>query len=101
MRKIIFVVATILLAFSSDRTTVFASSTNLIQGSGPAVYYRADDGKRYVFPNQAIYQTWYPDFSGVRKVSDNELAKTPLAGSVTYRPGARLVKRAGASRVYV
>lgn len=29
----------------------------------PAVYYVGDDGARYVFPNENIYFSWYPDFS--------------------------------------
>ena len=34
----------------------------LIKASQPAVYYLADDGKRYVFPNERIYFSWYEDF---------------------------------------
>ena len=31
------------------------------QSSGAAVYYHAQDGKRYVFPNEKTYFTWYAD----------------------------------------
>jgi len=34
-----------------------------------AVYYLGADGKRYVFPNEKTFSTWYSDFSGVQEVS--------------------------------
>ena len=68
-----------------------ASDGDLIKGSGSAVYY-LNGGKRYVFPNQKTYMTWYPDFSGVVVVSDSELSSYPLGGNVTYRAGTKMVK---------
>lgn len=67
------------------------ASGSLVKASGPAVYYLLD-GKRYVFPNERIYFSWYPDFGSVRTVGDAELASYRLGGNVTYRPGAKLVK---------
>ncbi len=75
-------------------------SGELIKGSGSAVYYCGADARRYVFPNQKTYGTWYPDFSGVRRITDAELASLPIGGNVTYRPGIRLVKITSDPKVY-
>ena len=87
-----------------------ASSGDLIKlqcatGSGVndpcrAVYYLGADGKRYVFPNQPTYNTWYPDFSGVQIVSSTEMSSYPIGGNVTYRPGVKLVKINTDPKVY-
>ena len=74
---------------------------SLIRGSQPAVYYITEDGKRLAFPNTNTYFTWYSGFNDVKFVSDKELASYPLAGNVTYRPGARLLKLASTTTVYV
>jgi hypothetical protein len=73
---------------------------DLIMGSGPAVYYIATDGRRYVFPNENTYYSWYPDFSGVCRMSDARLASIPVGGNVTIRPGTFLVKIVSDPRVY-
>lgn len=64
-----------------------------------SVYYRYD-GKRYTFPNEKIYFSWYQDFSSVITVSPEELAASPLAGNVTYKPGSRLIKIQTDPKVY-
>ena len=71
----------------------------LIKGSTPAVYY-VDEGKRYVFPNEKVYFSWYQGFDGVQTVSDETLASYPIGGNVTYRPGLKLVKIQTDPRVY-
>ncbi len=73
---------------------------DLIKASGPAVYYYAADGKRYVFPNQTTYMTWYSDFSSVNTVTDDELAAISIGGNVTVRPGTKLVKITTDPKVY-
>lgn len=73
---------------------------SLIKASGPAVYYLAADGKRYTFPNDKIYRSWYSDFSGVQTISDAELASYMIGGNVKYRAGTRLVKITTDPRVY-
>lgn len=77
-----------------------ATPGSLIKGSGPSVYYLDQDLKRYIFPTEATYKTWYTDFSGVQTVSDAELMSYPLGANVTYRPGVRLVKITTDPRVY-
>lgn len=64
------------------------------------VYWYATDGQRYAFPNEAVYRSWFPDFSGVRIMTRDQLATIPLGGLVTHRPGMRLVKLPYSSKVY-
>lgn len=71
-----------------------------IKGSLPAVYYCGADGKRYVFVNDRVYASWYSDFGGVVILTDGDLAKIPLGGNVTYRPGVRMIKITSDPHVY-
>jgi hypothetical protein len=66
----------------------------------PAVYYCGSDGKRYVFPNDKIYFSWYKDFSSVQTITPEELAMIKIGGNVTYRPGVKLVKITTDPKVY-
>lgn len=65
-----------------------------------AVYYVGNDGKRYVFPTEKTYLTWYSDFSGVKEISATELASYRIGGNVTYRPGVKMVKITTDPKVY-
>lgn len=68
--------------------------------SNSAVYYCGADGRRYAFPNDRIYFTWYTDFKSVTTVSDEVLASISLGGLVTYRPGVKMVKIESLPNVY-
>ncbi len=76
------------------------SSGDLIKASGAAVYYYGSDGKRYVFPNEKTYNTWFADFSSVKTVTDAELAAIMIGGNATYRPGVKMVKITTDPKVY-
>lgn len=65
-----------------------------------AVYYCGSDGKRYAFPNEKIYFTWYDGFEGIVEINLEEIADISLGGNVTYKPGARLVKLQTDPKVY-
>ncbi|MFC1598728.1 Ig-like domain-containing protein [Patescibacteria group bacterium] len=65
---------------------------DLIKGSMSSVYYLGGDNKRYVFTNEKVFHSWYDGFSGVKTITDQQLASIPLGGNVTYKPGSRLVK---------
>ncbi len=56
------------------------------------VYYLGSNAKRYVFPNEATFKSWYASFSGVQTISQSELESYPLGANVTMRPGTWLVK---------
>ena len=78
-----------------------ASAGDLIKMSGlSSVYYLAADGKRYVFPNETSYFSWYSDFSSVVTVSQSELESYPLGKNITMRPGTKLVKITTDPKVY-
>lgn len=66
-----------------------------------AVYYCGADGKRYAFPNERVYFSWYTDFNDIQTLTAEELAAVPLGGNVTYRPGVRMVKVASIPNVYM
>ena len=78
-----------------------AQAGDLIKKDGlSAVYYLGEDGKRYVFPNESTFKSWYSDFSGVVTVSADELASYPLGANVVVRPGTKLVKITTDPKVY-
>ncbi len=76
------------------------SAGDLIKGSSPAVYYLGSDGKRYVFPNEKTYRSWYNDFSGVKTISGAELENIFPGGARFYKPGIRLLKLPNRPEVY-
>jgi hypothetical protein len=74
-----------------------------------SVYYVGVDGKRYAFPNEKIFLSWYTKAElavkakgGVVEVITAEtLAQIPLANKmVVYRPGVRMVKVESDPKVY-
>lgn len=79
-----------------------ARVNTLIKGSGSTIYWAANDGKKYTFPNIATYYTWFTwdDLKTVKKIGDKELKATPTGGNVTYRGGAKLAKFPTESTVY-
>ncbi|MDP2656517.1 MAG: hypothetical protein Q8P11_03045 [bacterium] len=82
----------------SAATTLAAG--DLIKASGAAVYYYGSDGKRYVFPNEKTFKTWFADFSQVKTITDAELQALSIGGNVVYRAGTRLVKITTDPKVY-
>ena len=80
------------LAFPVTAQAATLNAGDLVKASGPAVYFYANDGKRYVFPNEKTYFSWFNDFSSVVTITDAELAAIQIGGNVTIRPGTKLVK---------
>ncbi len=66
-----------------------------------AVYLLTSDLKSLDFPNADVYKTWYEDYSGVVTISPACGEAYPYGGSVTYRPGSRLVKVTSFPTVYL
>lgn len=81
-------------------TNAYSTGTLVKTPSTKAVYYIASNGKRYVFPNEMTYKTWYPDFSGVQTISDLDMAVITIGGNVTFRPGSKLIKLGFSPLVY-
>src|SRR5688572_3136138 len=66
----------------------------------PSVFYLAEGGQRYVFPDDMTFNSWFMDFSNVTEVTAEDLMSFPIAGNITYRPGINLVKFTTDSRVF-
>lgn len=80
---------------------VYCQSGTLIKSpAASAVYYCGGDGKRYVFPNDKTYFTWYANFSGVKTITVEDLAAIPIGGNATYRPGVKMLKIQSDPKVY-
>ncbi len=103
MRYIIstlIVLAATIFIFGYQTNAKTIDSGELIKASGPAVYYYYD-GKRYVFPNEDVYFSWYENFDEVNMVTDETLASVQIGGNVTYKPASRLVKIVSDPKVYM
>lgn len=87
-------------ALPSMASAAVLNAGDLVKASGPAVYFYANDQKRYVFPNEKTYFSWFNDFSAVKTITDSELAAIIIGGNVTIRPGTKLVKITTDPKVY-
>lgn len=96
---IIFVVFIFLNQVSGAQTEELVGEVVKVQNSS-TLYYIGDNNRRYVFPNEATYFTWYEDFSQVITVSQEALEKFVIGTNVRYKPGLRLVKSPAESKVY-
>ncbi len=65
-----------------------------------SVFCLLPDGQRLAFPTDLTFFSWFPDFSGVIKVSLASLAQYSLTRNATFRPGM-LVKLQTAPEVYM
>jgi len=97
---ILFILALATSAFIATSPRLAYATGELVKGSGSAVYYVAADDTRYVFPNERIYFSWFSDFADVTTISDEALAGYPIGGSITYKPGTRLIKLVSVPTVY-
>src|SRR3989338_9496783 len=99
--SVIFVTVLSMSVVTAPEAQATASAGDLIKMAGlSSVYYLAADGKRYVFPNESTYFSWYSDFSGVITIPQSELESYPLGANVTVRPGTKLVKITTNPKVY-
>ncbi len=64
------------------------------------MYYVGADGRRYVFPNEATYFTWYHNFDNVEWLSDAEVAALQIGPIIPLRPGIKLMKYPSVPSVY-
>ena len=107
LRKMLAVTVMSITVISMSMLTVpfqvgaAAKAGDLIKMNGlSSVYYLGADGKRYVFPNDKTFLSWYPDFSSVVTVPQSELEQYLPAANVTVRPGTKLVKITTIPTVY-
>jgi len=66
---------------------------DLIKSPGStAVYYLGADNKKYVFPDEKVFYSWYPDFSLVTTVTLETLQSYQTVGNVKMRAGTKLIQ---------
>jgi hypothetical protein len=100
--KVSFLFFSLLAMSVPVKTANMAISNQLVKLDGnPAVYLIEEDGKRYVYPNEDVYFSWYSDFSEVKTITALEMANYPIGSNLTIRPGTKLVKIATDPKVYV
>ncbi|MEO5927581.1 MAG: hypothetical protein ABIO72_02660 [Patescibacteria group bacterium] len=99
LTSILGILAFVVTAAAPLATNAAPNGSLIKSNSNSAVYYLAD-GKRYAFPNEKVFFSWYSNFNGVLIVSENELASYSLSGNVTYRPGVKLIKIQTDPKVY-
>lgn len=63
-------------------------------------YYDTVDLKRHAFPNEAVFFSWYQDYTDLIIVDEEFLYTLTLGGNVTYRPGVTMVKFISVNTVY-
>lgn len=64
------------------------------------VYCLRGDGTRDIFPSDAVYYSWFSDFSGVLTLKPEELAPYRVRANITMKPGT-LVKVQTDPKVYL
>ncbi|MDQ7814596.1 MAG: right-handed parallel beta-helix repeat-containing protein [Patescibacteria group bacterium] len=99
-RIAVICVVAVFFSISSPQTAGAVNSGTLVKASQPAVYHYHSDGKRYVFPDEKTFFSWYGDFSGVVTITDQELAAMQIGGNVRYRPGYKMIKITSDPKVY-
>ncbi|MBI5254731.1 hypothetical protein HY932_03070 [Candidatus Falkowbacteria bacterium] len=80
--------------------TTLTAGTLIQAPNNTAVYYYGSDGKRYVFPHEKYYKTWYADFKNITTITADEMGVIEIGGNVSIRPGTKLVKFTTAPSVY-
>lgn len=103
MKRIFAIFASLVMTLGAilpQAASAAVTDGSLIKGQTSSSVYYVTAGKRYAFPNERVFFSWYADFSTVQTVADSDLASYLLAGNVTYRPGMNLVKIATDPKVY-
>lgn len=64
------------------------------------IYYLGANGKRYIFPNEGTYQSWYGDQEVTSSKTMEEIAEIEIGGNVTYRPGVKMLKTESVDEIF-
>ncbi|MEK9183295.1 MAG: hypothetical protein AAB849_02190 [Patescibacteria group bacterium] len=74
---------------------------DVIQGTSTKnVFYYSADGKRYTFPTDKVFFSWYKDWTVVKKIPDAQMGNITIGGTVAYKAGTQLVKIQTDPKVY-
>ncbi|MBI5466286.1 MAG: hypothetical protein HY974_03280 [Candidatus Kerfeldbacteria bacterium] len=82
-------------------TTVTLTAGDVIKGASTKnVFYYAVDGKRYTFPTDKVFFSWYKDWSVTKTIPDSQMGTIAIGGTIPYRAGTQLVKIQTDPKVY-
>lgn len=98
----LFVITSVFINTNVASAKYYAPGTLLkIKGvKGAAVYQIGNDGRKYVYPDQNTFNTWYDDFSDVLEVELEDIDSVDDGGTVTFQPGTRLITHQNTAKVY-
>jgi|GEM_PF-4510800 len=98
----LFILSSVLVDTNVASAKYYAPGSLLkIKGvKGAAVYQIGSDGRKYVYPDQKTFNTWYDDFSDVLEVELEDLDTIDDGGTVTFQPGTRLITHRNTAKVY-
>lgn len=84
------------------KADVVLTAGDVIQGTSTKnVFYYSADGKRYTFPTDKVFFSWYKDWTVVKKIPDAQMGNITIGGTVAYKAGTQLVKIQTDPKVYV
>lgn len=86
--------------FSNGDLVKLADDGNPGTYADTSIYYLGRNGKRYVFPNDKVYFSWYASFDAVKTIASSTLAAIQFGGVITYHPGVRMLKLQSSPTVY-
>lgn len=94
-------VAAFVAPLVANAADVVLTAGDVIKGTSTKnVFYYAADGKRYTFPSDKVYFSWYKDWTVVKTLSDAQLSNITIGGTLPYRAGTQLIKVQSANNVY-
>ncbi|MDP3837089.1 MAG: right-handed parallel beta-helix repeat-containing protein [bacterium] len=89
------------IIYAADKAQAVSTETLIKGDNSTAIYYLGNDSRRYVFPNETVFFSWYQNFDSVEQIKQTQLSDYPLGGNITVRPGTNLVKITTSPSVYV
>lgn len=90
-----------LVAPLAVKADVVLTAGDVIQGASTKnVFSYAADGKRYTFPSDKVFLSWFKDWTVVKKIPDAQLGGITIGGTIPYRAGTLLIKVQTDPKVY-
>lgn len=59
----------------------------LLKVEGTSSIFFVLDNKKYDFPNEEIFLSWYKNFDGIKNIKNDEISKYTYSGSIKLKPG--------------
>ncbi|MEK7508945.1 MAG: hypothetical protein AAB568_03785, partial [Patescibacteria group bacterium] len=89
------------LPLAANAADVALTAGDVIKGSSTKnVFYFGADGKRFTFPSDKVFFTYFKDYSVVKTISDSQMGSITIGGTLAYRAGTQLVKIQTDPKVY-